>query len=52
MATQLQATPTLYGQDAKKVYDEISRKPSREQQEKLRNKYRKLFIGVKTKGNK
>lgn len=32
MATQLQATPTLYGKDAKEIFNEINRVPSKEQQ--------------------
>lgn len=52
MATQIQATPTLYGNDAQVVFNEISRKPSKEQRQKLRDNYRKLFEGVKTKGLK
>ncbi len=52
METQMQATPALYGNDAKVVFNEISRKPSKEQRQKLRDNYRKLFEGVKTKGSK
>ncbi len=52
MATQLQATPTLYGKDAQKILDEINRKPSDEQRRKVRDNYRKMFEGVQTKGSK
>lgn len=52
MATQMQATPTLYGKDAKVVIDEINRMPSKEQRIKLRDNYRKMFEGVQTKGSK
>jgi hypothetical protein len=52
MATQMQATPTLYGEDAKAVLDEVLRKPTKEQREKLRDKYRKLFEDISTKDNK
>lgn len=50
MATQLQSTPTLFGQDAKDVLKEVLRKPTKEQKEKLRDQYQKMFEGVKTKG--
>ncbi|MBU7005260.1 hypothetical protein [Phosphitispora fastidiosa] len=52
MATQLQATPTLYGKDAKEIFNEINRVPSKEQRIKIREHYRKMFEGVKTKGPK
>lgn len=50
MATQIQATPTLYGKDARVILDEINRTPSKEQRKQLRDNYRKMFAGVKTKG--
>lgn len=49
MATQLQSTPTLFGQDAKDVLKEVLRKPTKEQKEKLRDRYQKMFEGVKTR---
>lgn len=52
MATQLQATPTLYGKDAKIIINEVSRMPSKEQKKQLRDNYRKMFEGVQTKGSK
>lgn len=52
MATQMQATPILYGNDAKKVMEEVNKKPSKEQYQQLKSNYRKVFEGVRTKGFK
>ncbi len=52
MATQIQDTPTLYGCDAKDVINDVLRKPSKKQKEKLCAKYKELFTGVKTKEKK
>ena len=49
-STQLQATPTLYGDDARAVLAEISRKPTEEQRQQLREKYRKMFEDIQVKG--
>jgi len=52
MATQMQSTPTLYGEDAKAVLEEVLRKPTKQQRDELRNKYRKLFEDIQVKDNK
>jgi hypothetical protein len=49
MTTQMNVTPTLYGEDAKAVIEEISRIPTTEQKRQLREKYRNMFKGMKTK---
>jgi hypothetical protein len=49
MTTQMNTTPTLFGKDAKAVIEEISRIPTTEQRKQLREKYRKMFEGIKKK---
>jgi hypothetical protein len=49
MTTQMNVTPTLFGKDAKAVIEEISRIPTTEQKRQLREKYRNMFKGMKTK---
>jgi len=51
MITQIQPTPTLYGEDARVVLNEIKRKPTKDQKEKLLDKYRKMFEGIMIKGS-
>lgn len=49
MATQLQPTPTLYGNDAKEVIEQIKRKPSLNEKRKAEER-RTLFAQVTKKG--
>lgn len=49
MATQLQPTPILYGDDAKKVIAQVNRKPTREQKERAEQR-RQFFSKIKKQG--
>jgi len=49
MATQIQATPILYGQDAERLLKQVDTKPTREQIDKA-EKRRSLFSVIKKKG--
>lgn len=50
MATQVQVTPPLYGEDAKRVEEQISRKPTAAQKEWLKRYYREMFRDIKKRG--
>lgn len=50
MATQLAETPTLFGEDAKAVLDEIKHVPSKEEIKRLEDRLAKQFEGVKKRG--
>lgn len=49
MATQLQPTPDLYGQDAKDVINQIYRKQTKEDKENA-EKRRVIFAKIKKRG--
>lgn len=49
MATQVEATPTLYGKDAEAVLEQIKKKPSAEQREKAKRR-REFFATIEKKG--
>ncbi len=49
MATQLQATPTLYGRDAEEVRKQLEKKPTEKSKEKARRR-KALFEGVGKRG--
>ncbi|CAG7653292.1 hypothetical protein PAESOLCIP111_06734 [Paenibacillus solanacearum] len=46
MTTQMSETPTLYGEDARRVLEEIKRIPTKEQLGELNKKYNKLLGDV------
>ena len=50
VATQLSETPTLYGDDAQAVLDQIATAPSKEQVEKLKKDLTKKFVGIEKRG--
>lgn len=49
MTTQLQATPVLYGEDARAVLNQINRKTTEKQKEKA-NQRKAFFATIKKRG--
>lgn len=49
MATQMQATPVLYGKDAEAVLEQIKKKPSAKQREKAKQR-REFFKNIEKRG--